>query len=98
MLPISADTFPKTADELVTALRGGFDLKGLTLRAISAEGGYPQLTKLSIDITDAQVSRENRLGAVTGETGVGDVMFRLQSEYGDAVERFAAINDQEDPS
>lgn len=67
MLPISADTFPKTADELVAALRGGFDSKGLALRAISAEGGYPQLTKLSIDLTGAQVSRENRLGAVTGE-------------------------------
>jgi hypothetical protein len=66
MLPISADTFPKTTDELTAALRGGFESKALTPRTIDAEGGYPQLTKLSIDITNAQVSRENRLGAVDG--------------------------------
>ncbi|MBW0104804.1 nitronate monooxygenase [Pseudonocardia sp. KRD291] len=38
------------------------------------------------------------VGAVTGETGVADVMYRLQSEYGEAVERLAAVNDREDLS
>lgn len=67
MLPISADTFPKTADELVAALRSGFDSKGLAVRAIDGAGAFPQLMKLNIDISGAQISRENRLGVVTGE-------------------------------
>lgn len=36
------------------------------------------------------------VGAVTGETSVADVLYRLQIEYGEAAERLAAVNAWED--
>lgn len=36
------------------------------------------------------------VGAVTGETSVAEVMYRLQTEYGEATQRLAAIDARED--
>jgi len=67
MLPLAGDTFPTTYDELIAALQRGFAAGGLTPHAIEAEGGaYPQLAKLSIDLTDAQLSRDDRLNSFSG--------------------------------
>ena len=67
MLPIAGETFPATADELIVALQHGFESRVVTPRAIHAEGGeFPELGKLSIDLTDAQFSRETQLGSDSG--------------------------------
>lgn len=68
MLPISGETFPATAEELAAALRRGFEAGGVTPRAITAEGGaFPQLTKLSIDLTGVQLTRNEMPRSVEGE-------------------------------
>jgi len=66
MLPISGETFPVTAQELSTALERGFSAGGISAPAITAEGAYPQLTKLSIDLTGAQLTRDDRLRSFDG--------------------------------
>ena len=67
MLPLAGDNFPTTSAELMAALQRGFNRGGVKPRAIEAEGGaYPQLAKLSIDLTDAQLSRNDRLSSFSG--------------------------------
>ncbi|MEI9894389.1 MAG: hypothetical protein WDN28_11030 [Chthoniobacter sp.] len=75
MLPISGETFPVTAEELAAALERGFGAGGIASPTITAEGPYPQLAKLSIDLTGAQLTRDDRLrsfgGASAGTVTVG---------------------------
>ena len=66
MLPISGETFPATADELAAALRRGFEADGMKPRAITAEGGVPQMTRLSVDLTGAQLTRNEMPRSVEG--------------------------------
>ena len=66
MLPISGETFPATADELAAALRRGFEAGDVTPQAITAEGGFPQMSRLSIDLTGAQLTRDDRLRSFDG--------------------------------
>jgi len=66
MLPISGETFPATAQELSAALERGFGAGGITSPTITAEGAYPQLAKLSIDLTGAQLTRDDRLRSFDG--------------------------------
>jgi len=75
MLPISSENFPVTAQELSAALERGFGAGGITSPTITAEGAYPQLATLSIDLTGAQLTRDDRLrsfdGASAGTVTVG---------------------------
>jgi hypothetical protein len=75
MLPISADSFPVTSDELTAAIERGFAAGGVKPATIAAEGAYPQLTKLSVDLTGAELTRDDRLrgfsGASAGTVTVG---------------------------
>jgi hypothetical protein len=67
MLPITGETFPTSADELSVALRRGFESGGVTPRAIAAYGGaFPQMENLSIDLTGAQLTRDDRLRSFNG--------------------------------
>ncbi|MEP6668187.1 MAG: hypothetical protein ABJF10_03490 [Chthoniobacter sp.] len=66
MLPISGETFPVTAAELSAALERGFGAGGITSPTITAEGAYPQLAKLSIDLTGAELTRDDRLRSFDG--------------------------------
>ncbi|WP_042725540.1 hypothetical protein [Chthoniobacter flavus] len=47
-------------------MKRGFDAGGVTPRAIVAEGAFPQLAKLSIDLTGAQLTRDDRLRSFSG--------------------------------
>jgi hypothetical protein len=67
MLPISGETFPATADELAAALRRGFEAGSVTPRAIAAEGAFPQMSRLSIDLTGAQLTRHEVPRSLEGE-------------------------------
>jgi hypothetical protein len=79
MLPISGDSFPASADELAAAMRRGFEGEGVTPQAIVAEGGsFPQLAKLSVDLTGAQLTRDDRLRSYSG--GDGGVLSAEQFE------------------
>src|ERR1700744_6347022 len=80
MLPLAAETAPTTTDELIAALRRGLESHGLTPRAITGEGAdYPQLESLKIDLTGAEVTRENRppKPAEAGPATVGIAHFEL---------------------
>ncbi|MDR3405212.1 MAG: hypothetical protein P4L99_22140 [Chthoniobacter sp.] len=72
MLPLSGETFPVTAQELTASLERGFSAGGISSPTITAEGAYPQLTKLGIDLTGAQLTRDDRLRAFDGP-GAGTV-------------------------
>ena len=83
MLPLVADSLPASTDELIAALRRGFEAHGLTPRAIDGQGAeFPQLTGLSIDLTGSELTKENLPSVVEGggtqSVSVGD--FQLFGE------------------
>jgi len=84
MLPLVADSLPASTDELIAALRRGFEAHGLTPREITSQGAeFPQLTSLSIDLTGSEVTKENLPSAVEGGGGtqsVGVADFQLFGE------------------
>lgn len=57
MLPLAGSNFPRSLDELVSALRSGFAARGVTMRDAQADGEWPRLSQVSVDLTDAQFSR-----------------------------------------
>lgn len=61
MLPLAGETIPATADELADALQCGFESRRLAPHKITVEGkDYPALTRLSVDLTGGQITRDNR--------------------------------------
>src|ERR1700744_3637787 len=69
MIPIAADSIPASTDELIAALRRGFESHGVTPQTITAQGSdFPQMAGLKIDLTNAQFTRDSRpAGATSGE-------------------------------
>jgi hypothetical protein len=68
MLPLVAETHPTSTDELVAALRQGFESHGLTPRGIIGEGAaFPQMDKLSIDLTGSHVAKDKLPSAIPGD-------------------------------
>jgi len=66
MLPLLADTAPASTDELIAALRRGFESHGLTPREIVGKGAdFPQLASLSVDLTGSEITKENLPAAVS---------------------------------
>ena len=61
MLPLAGPQFPGSLDELLVALRTGFGTRGVTIREIQAHGEWPRVSQLSVDLTDAQLSRATRM-------------------------------------
>jgi len=83
MLPLVADTLPASTDELVAALRRGFESHGLKPREIAGQGAdFPQLTNLSIDLTGSEITKENLPSTVAarGETPISVAHFELFGE------------------
>jgi hypothetical protein len=82
MLPISCETLPVSSAELTAALERGFGREGISSVTVAAEGAYPQLARLSVDLTGAQLTRDTRLRSFDGP-GAGSV----------TVEQFAMLGE-----
>ena len=78
MLPISADTFPVSSEELTAALERGFGSGGVKPVTIAAEGAYPQLAKLSVDLSGVQLTRDDRLHGFSGSSAGTVTIGRLE--------------------
>lgn len=61
MLPLAGPQFPGSLDELLAALRNGFAARGVTVRDVQADGEWPRVSQLSVDLTGAQLSRATRM-------------------------------------
>ena len=68
MLPFSADKNAASAEEFSDALSSGLLARGITPRSVQATGdAFPRLTSLTIDLAEAQLTRDLRLPTTTGE-------------------------------
>ena len=76
MLPLAGPQFPGSLDELVSALRSGFAARGVTVRDARANGEWPRVSQLSVDLTDAQFSRAT---PVPGEAAATPPELHLES-------------------
>lgn len=61
MLPLAGPDFPTSIEQLSVALRAGLADRGLTPHAVRADGAWPNVLELSIDLTGAKASRATRL-------------------------------------
>ena len=62
MLPLAAEKFPASPDELASALTGGFAARGVAVAGVRAEGAsLTALTTLRIDLTGASCTRGFRV-------------------------------------
>ena len=71
MLPLTGSQFPDSLEALLTALRSGFGGRGISARDVRANGEWPRLAELSIDLTDAQFSRATDLPKPATESSPG---------------------------
>jgi len=68
MLPLAAETFPASPEELIAALNGGFVARGIAARSVRAEGAaLAALGALRIDVSGAALTRNFRLPAARPE-------------------------------
>ena len=62
MLPLAAEKFPISPDELASALTCGFAARGLAVKGVRAEGAeLAALAELQLDLTGARGARDFRL-------------------------------------
>ncbi len=65
MLPLAAEKFPATPDELAAALTGGFAARGVAVQSLRADGAaLGALTALHIGLTGARFTRGFRVSAM----------------------------------
>jgi hypothetical protein len=57
MLPLAGADFPRSLDQFVAALRAGLGKHHVVPRDVCANGDWPELEKLSLDLTGAELSR-----------------------------------------
>jgi len=68
MLPLAAEKFPATPDELAAALTGGFAARGVTVQDLRADGAaLGALTALRVELTGAQFTRGFRVSGTPAE-------------------------------
>lgn len=68
MLPLAAEKFPASPDELASALSRGFAARGVTGQSVRAEGAtLAALTALRIDLTGASFTRDFRVSTAPAE-------------------------------
>jgi hypothetical protein len=73
MLPLAAERFPASSDELAAALTAGFAARGVTVKSVRADGAaLAALDALAIDLAGAEFSRSFRLSTARSE-GAGTV-------------------------
>ena len=74
MLPLAAEKFPATPDELAAALTGGFAARGVAVRSLRADGAaLGALAALRVELTGARFTRGFRVSGRPG-AGAGKVM------------------------
>jgi hypothetical protein len=72
MLPLSGDSFPSTSEELVVAIKRGFEEQGLEAQSVEAKGGrFPNIESLTLDLSEARGTRELRIPALEPASGGG---------------------------
>lgn len=70
MLPIIAEKFPTTPEELAVALRGGLAARGITAQSLIVEGAsLAALDRLGVDLTGAQLTRGLRVSTGGADAG-----------------------------
>ena len=77
MLPLAGPGFPASLETLIAALRGGFAGRGISVRDIRADGEWPRLAELTIDLSGAQLSRATRPARANTEPQSGVTIARL---------------------
>lgn len=72
MLPLADPNFPDSIESLIVALRTGFSRHGVSVKDIRAEGEWPRLSELTIDLSGAQLSRATQFPhpGAEGKTGI----------------------------
>ena len=84
MLPLSGKSFPSTSKRLVSAIKRGFAEQGVTARSVEAEGGcFPKIDSLSVDLSDASVTRDVDIPSMDPASGGGGIeaeKFELRAE------------------
>ena len=83
MLPLAAENFPASPDELVSALTGGFAARGVAVAGVRAEGAaLTALTALRIDLTGASCMRGFRVSTAPADDPVTVVAERFEMTGG----------------
>ena len=77
MLPLSGSDFPASPETLAAALRGGLERRGISVRDIRADGEWPRLAELTIDLTGAQLARATRPVQASTDAQPGASIARL---------------------
>ena len=60
MLPLVGSEFPATLEHFTSALRDGLTVRGFTPRDVRAHGDWPQIDKLTVDLTNASTTRHTQ--------------------------------------
>ena len=83
MLPLAAENFPASPDELISALTRGFAARGVTVKSVRAEGAtLAGLAALRIDLTGASCTRGFRVTTAPAEGPVTVLAGRFEMTGG----------------
>lgn len=77
MLPLAGSDFPASLETFAAALRDGFAGRGISVRDVRADGGWPRLAELAIDLSGAKLSRATRVARADTEPQPGVSIARL---------------------
>ncbi|MCE9609927.1 MAG: hypothetical protein K8R23_06930 [Chthoniobacter sp.] len=83
MLPLAAEKFPATPDELATALAAGLSVRGVQAKGVHAAGaGLAEIAELQVDLTGARCTRDFRVSTapVTESAAVEIAHFVVMGE------------------
>ena len=79
MLPLAAEKFPSTPDELAAALTGGFAARGVAVQGLCADGSaLGALTTLRVGLTGARFARGFRVSGTPVADSAAVVAERLE--------------------
>lgn len=70
MLPLAGSQIPDSPTALAASLESGLNGHGITAREVRADGTFPAVEKIRLDLTGAKIPRDLRVpnaGAATGE-------------------------------
>ena len=71
MLSLAGPVFPDSLEIFLSSLRGGFTGRGISVRDIRADGEWPRLAELVIDLSGAKLSRATRQARADSEPQPG---------------------------
>jgi hypothetical protein len=78
MLPLAGSPIPDSSEALADALRRGFAARDVVAREVTAQGPWPALDLLQIDLTGAKITRDQRLDASAGTKAGGFTVKRFE--------------------